>query len=82
MTEAIIVALIGGAFTLIGVLIANSRSNAITTEQIKQLKEEVKKHNGLIERTYKLEQTTAIHEAELTRHNKRLEILEEEGRQP
>ena len=82
MTEAIIVALIGGAFTLIGVLIANSRSNAITTEQIKQLKEEVKKHNGLIERTYKLEQTTAIHEAELTRHNKRLELLEEEGRQP
>ena len=82
MTEAIIVALIGGAFTLIGVLIANSRSNAITTEQIKQLKEEVKKHNGLIERTYKLEQTTAIHEAELTRHNKRLELLEDEGRQP
>jgi len=79
MTEAIIVALIGGAFTLIGVLVANAKSAAVTTEQIAQLRQEVQKHNGLIERTYKLEEKTSLHEAELHRHNERLKALEEDG---
>jgi len=76
MTEAIIVAIIGGAFTLVGVLIANAKSNAVTNEQIVQLRREVEKHNGLVDRTYHLEEETALHEAELHRHNERLKALE------
>ena len=77
MTEAIIVALIAGAFSLAGVMISNARTKEVMKYQIEQLREEVKKHNGLIERTYKLEETAALHEAELKRHNARIGILEE-----
>ena len=76
MTESIIVAIITGALTLLGVLISNSRSDAIQNERIDQLREEVKKHNSLIERTFKLEQSAALHEAELKRVNRRLDVVE------
>lgn len=77
MTEAIIVALITGVLTLVGVIISNSRSNAVQAERIEQLRAEVKKHNGLIERTYKLEDRANRTDDELKRINKRLERVEE-----
>lgn len=76
MTESIIVALITGVVTLAGVLIANAKSDAVQNERIDQLREEVKKYNNIIDRTYKLEQKTELHEAELKRVNHRLEGLE------
>ncbi len=79
MTESIIVALISGVLTLIGVLISNSRSNAVQNERIDQLREEVKKHNGLIERTYHLEDRANLTDAELKRLDKRLSIVEQKG---
>lgn len=78
MTESIIVAIITGILTLAGVLISNGRSDAIQNERIEQLREEVKKHNSLIERTYKLEETAALHDAEFRRINHRLETVEKE----
>lgn len=77
MTEAIIVAIITGVLTLAGVIISNSRSDAIQNERIDNLREEVKKHNGLIERTYKLEDRANRTDDELKRINKRLERVEE-----
>ena len=79
MTESIIVALVSGVLTLIGVLISNSRSNAIQNERIDQLREEVKKHNGLSERTYHLEDRANLTDAELKRLDKRLSIVEQKG---
>lgn len=76
MTESIIVALITGVFAFAGVLYSNSRSNAIQNERIEELRQEVKKHNSLIERMYKCEETVAIHEAELKRINRRLDVVE------
>lgn len=76
MTESIIVAIITGVLTLVGVIISNSRSDAVQNERIEQLWREVKKHNALIERMYKCEETVAIHEAELKRVNRRLEVVE------
>lgn len=76
MTESIIVAMITGVLTLAGVLISNSRSDAVQNERIEQLRQEVKKHNSLIERMYKCEETVAIHEAELKRINRRLDVVE------
>ena len=76
MTESIIVAIITGVLTLVGVLIANSRSDAVQNERIDSLREEVKKHNQLIERVYHLESRADRHDDELNRVNHRLTKLE------
>lgn len=73
MGESIIVAIITGIVTLAGVLIANAKSDAIQNERIDTLREEVKKHNNLIDRVYKLETQSDLHDAELKRVSKRLE---------
>lgn len=48
--ESVIAALITGAITLIGVMIANSRSNAVMEYKIEELTREVRKHNGFAEK--------------------------------
>ena len=50
MPEAIIVALITGAITLIGVLISNSRAQAITDTKLEELTREVREHNNFARR--------------------------------
>ena len=49
MTE-IIVALLTGAITLVGVLISNSRSQAVTDTKLEELTREVREHNGFARR--------------------------------
>ena len=48
--EAILTALIGGSVTLIGVLIANSKSQAVTETKIEELTREVREHNKFAKR--------------------------------
>lgn len=48
--ESIIAAILSGIVTLIGVLIANSRSNAVMEYKIEELTREVRKHNGFAEK--------------------------------
>lgn len=48
--ETIIAAVLSGVVTLIGVLIANSRSNAVMEYKIEELTREVRKHNGFAEK--------------------------------
>ena len=48
--EAILTALIGGSVTLIGVLIANSKSQAVTETKIEELTREVREHNNFARR--------------------------------
>ena len=43
-------AILSGAVTLIGVLIANSKSNAVMEYKIEELTREVRKHNGFAEK--------------------------------
>ena len=50
MSDAILVALITSAVTLIGVILANGKSAAVTNNEIKHLTEEVKKHNNFAQR--------------------------------
>ena len=54
MTEAIIVALLGLAGTLIGSYLANRKSTALIAYRLEQLEQKVSKHNNLVERTYAL----------------------------
>ena len=43
-------ALVSGGVTLIGVIIANSKSRALTDYKISELTKEVKEHNGFAKR--------------------------------
>lgn len=48
--EAILTAVIGGGVTLIGVLIANSKTQAVMNEKILELTREVREHNNVVKR--------------------------------
>ena len=50
MTESIIVALVSGGLTLIGVLVANSKTQAVTETKLDELTREVREHNGFARR--------------------------------
>lgn len=52
----IIVAFITGGITLVGVMISNSKAQAVTEERIKELTREVRKHNNFAERVPVIEE--------------------------
>lgn len=56
MTETIITALITGGLTLLGVLISNSRAQAVTETKIEELTREVREHNNFARRVPVLEE--------------------------
>ena len=55
MSDAIVVALLGFAGTLLGSLFGILAAQKLTQYRLAQLEEKVNKHNNLIDRTYKLE---------------------------
>lgn len=55
MSDAVITALISGAFTITGIVIGIIASSSLTRYRLKQLEGKVDKHNSLIERMYKVE---------------------------
>ena len=76
MTEAIIVALLGLAGTLIGSYLANRKSTALIAYRLEQLEQKVSKHNNLVERTYALEESVALLEERQKVDNHRIDDLE------
>lgn len=73
MVSEIIVALIGGGVTLIGVLIANGKAQAVTDTRLDELTREVREHNNFARRVPVLEEQMKV-------ANHRLEDLEEFNR--
>ena len=70
MDTAIIVSILTGVFSLLGVIITNINSNrkierqlevsmAVTDTKLEALTKQVEKHNQIVERTFKLEQAVA-----------------------
>lgn len=55
MSEAVIVAILGFAGTLLGSLLGVVAAQKLTQYRLAQLEEKVNKHNNLIERTFVLE---------------------------
>ena len=55
MSEAVLVALLGFAGTLMGSLFGVLTAQKLTQYRLGQLEEKVSRHNNLIERTYRLE---------------------------
>ena len=68
--EAILTALIGGGVTLGGVLIANSRTQAVTETKLDELTREVREHNNFARRMPVVEEQIKV-------INHRIEDLEE-----
>ena len=78
--DVILSALITGAVTLIGVMIANSKSNAVMEYKIEELTREVREHNNFARRVPILEEQMKVanhriadleaneHERERTNH--------------
>lgn len=58
--ETILSAVIAGAVTLIGVLIANSRSQAVTDTKLEELPREVREHNNFARRVPILEEQMKV----------------------
>lgn len=75
MTETIVVAVLSLAGTLIGTYLANRKSAALIAYRLEQLEQKVAKHNGLVERTYHLEEEVAVFEEKLKVANHRIDDL-------
>lgn len=72
MVSEIIVALIGGLVTLSGVLIANSRAQAVIDTRLDELTREVREHNHFARRVPVLEEQMKV-------VNHRIDDLERKG---
>lgn len=70
METSVIVALITGGVTLAGVLIANSKSQAVTEAKLDELTREVREHNQFAQRMPVVEEQIKV-------INRRLDDLEE-----
>ena len=78
--ETIISASISSAAALIVCLITQTmqarKTEALLTYKLDELTKRVDKHNQVIERTYKLEELTAVQEEQIKVANHRIEDLE------
>ena len=74
-TEIIIslITLLGSALGTFGGIFVNSK---LTAYRIEQLEKKQDRHNAVIERTYKLEETVALHEEKIKVANHRIDDLE------
>jgi serine/threonine protein phosphatase PrpC len=74
----IMVALIGLLGSAAGAFVGVVTSAKLTNYRIEQLEKKVDKHNTVIERTYKLEETQAVIQEQIKVANHRISDLEKE----
>ena len=60
MTEGVFAAIPSGIVTLTGVLLANSKAQAVTDTKIEELTREVRRHNNFAERVPVLEEQIKV----------------------
>ena len=78
MNTEIIVALIASGGGFLGSLVGVIASSKLTTYRIQQLENKVEKHNTVIERTYKSEETEAVMQEQIRVANHRIADLEKQ----
>ena len=76
MSESILVALITGGLSLLGVYLSNRKSAVLIEYRLQELEKKQDKHNKVIERTYALEDRANILEEKMKVANHRLDDLE------
>lgn len=79
MSETVVVAIISLTGTLFGTLGGIVASGKLTGYRIDRLEEQVKKHNNLIERVFKLEEHGAVIDEQIKVANHRIDDLEHKG---
>lgn len=79
MSTEIIVALLSLLGTAIGSLAGILAANKLVVYRIEQLERKVEKHNNLIERTYKVEESVTLLDEKIKVANHRLDDLEKGG---
>lgn len=77
MSDIVIVALISLAGTMIGSFGGIVTANKLISYRVEQLEKKVDKHNMVIERVYKLEQSEAVFHEEMKVANHRIDDLED-----
>lgn len=77
MSSEIVVALISGCFSLVGYLVGNYKSQSKTLYRIDQLEKKQDKHNTLIERMYKVEDSINLIQNDIKVANHRIKDLED-----
>ena len=60
MTESIVVALISGGLTLLGVIVSNNKHQAVTDTKMEELTREVREHNNFAKRVPVLEEQVKV----------------------
>lgn len=80
MTDTMWVALLSLVGTMLGTLGGIVASQKLVSYRLEQLEKKVQAHNNLIDRTYALEATTALLQAEDKQLSKRVENLEKGGK--
>lgn len=79
--ETIIAAGITGLVTIVVCMVNNHYQNTSTRNlidyRLTKLEEKVDKHNNVVERTYKLEELTALQEEKIKVANHRIDDLED-----
>lgn len=76
MSDAIIVAILSLTGTAIGSVVSVLTANRLTNYKIDELKKTVEKHNSLIDRTYRLEESVTLVNEKLDSLDRRVETLE------
>ena len=72
----IAVAVLALCGTLAGSYFSNRKSQALIAYRLEQLEKKVDKHNSVIERTFKLEETEAVQDEQIKIINHRIDNLE------
>ena len=62
---------------IIVAVISNNSTRKLIEYKLNELTKRVDKHNGVIERTYKLEQDSALHEEKIKVANNRIKDIED-----
>lgn len=76
MTETIIVAVLALIGTLGGSYLSNRKSSTLIAYRLEQLELKQDKHNSVIERVYRLEESADLQEEKIKVANHRIEDLE------
>ena len=79
MSDVVIVGLLSLVGTIIGTLGGIIATSRLTTYRIEQLEKKVDKHNNLIERMFKAEESINLLDEKIKVANHRLDDLEEKG---
>ena len=81
MEPSVIVGLLSLVGTLAGTFGGIITCSRLTNYRLEQLEKEVGKHNKVIERTYKIEETLAVHDEKFDVMNHRIADLERESKE-